>query len=180
MTQGLKRTRICGEFEVRLSLLNHKYSARNVITNEEITNGIKSVTTIISDLYEKFDPDKAISILSDTNRKLKYFGLSDADIKKMWLVNGKNCGMLGSKMHEILETFLNSRSAGRNELPTFDTNIITGEHLNQIRDYFIEKDLQVIGTEIIVFDSKTKIAGCLDALVRYGNTENLAIIDWKR
>ena len=43
--------------------------AQNVITNEEITNGIKSVTTIISDLYEKFDPDKAISILSDTNRK---------------------------------------------------------------------------------------------------------------
>ena len=58
----MKRTRICGEFEVTLNLLNHKYSARNVITNEEITNGIKSVTTIISGLYENFDPDKAISI----------------------------------------------------------------------------------------------------------------------
>ena len=175
-----ERRSIFGDWLITLDKY-HKYRVKNLKTEETISEGITSVSQFISQLFPKFEPNKALKILSASNREQKYKGMSDVEIKASWLRNGSECANLGTSMHSVIEQYLHNRIEGKDEFHIeFDKNIIRTEHLIQVRDYLNSKNLIPVEIEKCVFDKRSMLAGTIDAIFKVIGTDELVIVDWKR
>jgi len=135
-----------------------------------------SSTTIIYKYFGKFDADKIVQKIVDSEKwnndsTYKYYQKTATDIKKEWEDSGKEASALGTKMHEKIEYFYNDNEIeveeGEDEFEFF---------LNFYQD---NQDLEIFRTEWCVFIKELKIAGSIDA-VFINEDGTLSIKDWKR
>ena len=197
-----------------LARLNPHPKDKN-ITFEEVShtytihdpeNGINnvlfsSVTTWNDCHFEKFDPDLAIRKMRNGRNwgpSNKYYGMSDAEIKKTWDNTKDVACSSGTNLHAAIEDFMNNQTLQYpyyhghlyNEFferyaregaallqsnPTYTTKE-WGFFLNYLKDL---PGMKPYRTEWAVYHQKAKIAGMIDML--YENPDGTYIIaDWKR
>lgn len=130
----------------------HKYS----VDGEEY----KSVTTLVSECFEKFDADYwAI-------RKAPTLGMSPSEVKSMWEKKGEEARMLGTQLHDKIERYY---------LGLPNTSDETYQLFEKFAEYY---KLTPYRTEWAIYDEDSKIAGTLDFLNYKDGV--FTIFDWKR
>ena len=73
-------------------------------------SGYRSVTTIVKNAFEKFNADKIIDNMmnSENWEKNKYFGKTKDEIKTIWKNNGQEAAKMGTAMHAMFEYYYNN------------------------------------------------------------------------
>lgn len=132
----------------------------------------KSVTSLISSLFGKFDSDKVIKKMMDSPKwpRSEYFGMTAAQIKRRWSESGFKSRTAGTSMHEQIEKYF-----VEDEMEMDDDDVA----LKQFLDWDETKQLEIYRTEWRVFDDDLKLAGTIDAVFRKPNGK-FVLVDWKR
>lgn len=157
-----------------LTDVNHKYT---------------SVTTWIHSLFNNFDADVIISgIMSSKMWKNghKYWGKTPDQIKELWEINRIEAANSGTKLHFLIECFMNNPSFPSDYVySNFDLyNAYKNTNNFPEWNYFIQfirdfPHLKPFRTEWTVYHEDIQIAGSIDMV--YENTDGtLSIYDWKR
>jgi len=136
---------------------------------------LKSITTVVSNQFAKFDADKVIRKMMASakwNSSNKYYGKTPTQIKKQWNENGKLSRDAGTLVHEQIETYLNSENE-EIELELTDDTFCRFQEWDEARGWTPYR------TEWRIFDEESKIAGTVDAVFINENGEYV-IVDWKR
>jgi hypothetical protein len=69
-----------------------------------------SVTTFIHSLYVTFDSDAIITKMmngKNWNNKNKYWNMTHSEIKELWKMTGLDASIMGTKLHNDIECFMN-------------------------------------------------------------------------
>ena len=134
-----------------------------------------SVTTLVHEMFPKFDADEIIKKMKKNEysfKKSKYFGMTDSEIKKMWKDLGTESCRLGTKMHKNIELFYNGEEM--NEEPEIEKEMELFEEFQ--KDH---KNMNAYRTEWEIFDEEHNLAGSIDMV--FQNEDNTySIWDWKR
>lgn len=135
------------------------------------TDGYISVTTLIHQFFEEFNPDEIIDKMMASPKwsSSKYYGMTKDDIKKQWEENGKIQSQAGTIMHLDIENFYNGLKV-ENDSKEF-------QHF--MKYYEDHKNLEAYRTEWEVFEENLKLAGSIDMLYQDENGD-FHICDWKR
>jgi ATP-dependent exoDNAse (exonuclease V) beta subunit len=151
--------------------------------------GYKSITTVVHNAFEKFDADKIIDNMmsSDNWETNKYYGMTKAEIKKLWKDNGSDAANLGTTMHYLFEYHYNNMYNTDLQMhPQFFQDFMNNTNYKETIEYnyfknFVQEhpDLNAYRTEWAVYDEKKKIAGSIDMVFK-NNDGTLSIYDWKR
>lgn len=121
---------------------------------------LRSVTTVVSDNFEKFDADYWAL------RKAPSLGMTPEDVKDMWRRNGEAAAAKGTAMHAGIEQYYLDQT-----MPDNDT-------ADLFRQFVALHQLHPYRTEWAIFDEGYKVAGTLDFL---DCTDGVfTIYDWKR
>lgn len=174
----------------RLAVVNH-HSRDDNISFEEASHtysidgdasGWMSCTTIISNLYEHFDPDAIIKKMRSNPTKFAegvYAGKTDEEIKNGWNANGTLASEAGTRMHLDIEHYYNTSPLGN--LAGDEYEPLESTEWNMFLDYQRKHGEQFTPyrTEWLVWDRSTMIAGSIDMVYRKKDG-TLAIYDWKR
>lgn len=151
-----------------------------------------SVTTWVHMNFAKFDGPKVIESMMNGRNWVpghKYWGMSAAEITRLWKTSGIEAAAAGTKLHAQIEAFMNNDGLGgqytHKQLSDAyaNTNTNVGECAKEW-DYFIKFVLETphmkpYRTEWMIFDTEYKIAGSIDMV--YENADGtLSIYDWKR
>ena len=169
--------------------VGHKYT---ILTDS--SSKYTSVTTWNHTHFPKFDADKVIdSMMKGENWKEghKYWGLTKAEIKKLWFNNGQSVAQSGTNMHFDIECFMNNPNVRypythKRLLANYDKSVQSPDtsspslewqyFLNFARDHI---DFKPFRTEWLIYDEELKLAGSIDMV--YENPDGtLMIYDWKR
>ena len=175
----------------------HKYT----ITNDPRSTYI-SVTKWNHSHFPAFDSDLIIRKMMagrNWNEDNKYWGMTPAQIKKLWKDNGTVASGEGTKLHADIECFMNQH------LVDEDDNLVVTDHQmlhesymedkadgdcvinnNTVEwDYFLRFVLEQCAektpfrTEWMIYDNDLKLAGSIDMV--YENEDGTVdIYDWKR
>ena len=131
----------------------------------------KSVTTWNHSHFPYFNADKIINNMMKSKNwpTNKYFGMTKADIKKLWRENGKKASEAGTKMHYDIECFYNG----------IDVTNESTEFIYFMNFYNEYNHLKPYRTEWMVWDKELRLAGSID-MVFTDNQGFLYIYDWKR
>lgn len=136
-----------------------------------------SVTTVIHAFFEKFDADKIIAKMMNSENWINspYFGKSVAEIKADWEVNRDTAATMGTKMHKQIEDFFNGQEI---EKPL-------SKEFNQFYDFWQNftidnPDWIPWRTEWIIYNEDINLAGSIDFLIKNPKTNEYVILDWKR
>jgi hypothetical protein len=135
------------------------------------SDGIISVTTLIHNHFPKFNSDKILKLMK--NKKEKYPNMTDEQIKKQWLENGKNASENGTKLHKMIENHYNKIKNKKED-----------EIMKEFQHFLsfnktIEKKFKPYRTEWSVFDGSLDLAGQIDMLYQKMDG-TYALYDWKR
>jgi len=131
-----------------------------------------SVTTLISEAFEKFDSD---GIAEKTAIKR---GVSKESLLKEWSEKGKNAARIGTRLHWNMEQYIHNKfdlmwkPEDVNEKIRFDSAI---KILEKIKEKYKPEWME---PEKLVFSPSFGIAGSIDLLVKI-NDEVYIIFDWK-
>lgn len=138
------------------------------------SEGIVSVTTLIHHHFPKFDSDRVLKMMK--NKKQKYPNMTDEQIKKMWLDNGKNASENGTKLHKMIENYYNGILNNKEDekMTEFQYFLKFNEMLNERKDRLVP-----YRTEWSVFDGSIDLAGQIDMLYKKSDG-TYALYDWKR
>lgn len=135
------------------------------------SDGYISSTTLVHELFEKFDADKVIRKMMSSKRwpQSPYFGKTSEQIKRSWDTSRDSAAKAGTAMHMNIENFYNDAKYTKNvEFELFE---------NFKKDYNFEP----FRTEWEIFDESSKVAGSIDMLYKDPDDEDsLIIADWKR
>lgn len=135
---------------------------------------IMSVTTLIHKYFPHFHVNETITKMRKNKNglPLKYEGMSDEEIKKLWEDSGKEASSLGTQLHKSIELFYNEEKEEKNEK----------EFLYFLKFNETIKDrLKPYRTEWSIFRTELKLAGQLDMLYEIINEpDHYALYDWKR
>ncbi len=151
------------------------------------SNGAKliSVTTILSNIFPKFNADKIIEgIMSDKdkwNEDHKYWGMTPFQIKKMWADNGHMCSVAGTLLHDVIEKFLDQPGKTHEAiLYSFAYQMNTDPAFEEFANFVVDTPkLLPYRLEWMVCDEDIGIAGTIDAV--YMNDDgSVDLYDWKR
>ena len=139
-------------------------------------SGYKSVTTLVHNCFEKFNADKIIEYMmnSDNWTESKYYGMTREEIKTMWKKNGQDAAKMGTAMHAMFEYYYNK----------IKQDVIDSYHGTKEHEYFMNfvndhQDLIPYRTEWNVYHEDYKIAGSIDMLF-INDDGTISIYDWKR
>lgn len=163
---------------------SHKY-----IIKTDINNKYTSVTSWIHCHFPKFDSDVVIQNMckgKNWNSTNKYWNMSIVQIKQQWKQLGEESAILGTRLHEHIEQFMNNNTLGYGYLhKDLLENMVNHNIDNSIEwNYFIDfikstPHLKPYRTEWFIFDEDLKLAGSIDMV--YENEDGtLSIYDWKR
>lgn len=135
--------------------------------------GYTSSTTLVHQLFEKFDADKIIGKMmrSPKWRFSPYYGMTISQIKDKWDNQRDFAANAGTSMHENIENYYNKKdhSTDTKEFGFFKSFEEDHEHLKPYR------------SEWVVFDEEAKVSGSIDMIYYDGeDTSSLVIADWKR
>ena len=165
---------------------------RYVISTDPLVR-YTSVTTWVHTHFPKFNADKIIEGMMkkpDWKPGHKYWGLTKADIKRLWTSNGESVSSAGTKMHYAIEQCMN--------LPNIHTHLDIIERLSEDVSTSIDEEVMStiewsyfinfarahpmfipFRTEWLIYDEDLKIAGSIDMV--YSNEDGtVSIYDWKR
>lgn len=130
-----------------------------------------SVTTLIHNLFEKFDPDKIIDTMMKSPhwQSSIYFNMTRHEIKQKW--NEKNLDAIeqGTRLHQNIEYYLNDIEI-QDESKEFLYFLNFMKHNSQ---------LEIYRTEWCIYDESFKIGGMID-MVAKDKDGNIILYDWKR
>jgi len=139
----------------------------NVNGNTDYT----SVTKIVKNLFEQFNPDKVIDNMMKSPKwsQNKYFGMEKWEIKKQWKESGIKAAREGTQMHLNIENYYNGveENIDNIEYKYFNNFVKDNDNLIPYR------------SEWTVFDIDKKITGTID-MVFINEDNTLSIYDWKR
>jgi hypothetical protein len=174
----------------RLAVINHHLRDDNIAFEEASHTysidgdaiGWMSCTTIISNLYEHFDPDAIIKKMRSNPTKFAegpYAGKTDEEIKAGWNANGTIASEAGTRMHSDIERYYNASPVGN--LAGDDYEPLESAEWSMFLDYQRKHGEQFhpYRTEWLVWDRSVMIAGSIDMVYRKQDG-TLAIYDWKR
>lgn len=144
----------------------HKY-----IINGEKTNSYMSVTSFVKSQFPTFDPDFVIKRMKNSPKwpESKYFKMTDAEIKALWLESGQKASSEGSGLHKNIELYLNGQLDNE---PDSDEWQYFKQFINDFKEEWYR-------TEWMIYDEDIKICGTLDFLAKNADG-TFTIIDWKR
>ena len=135
------------------------------------------LTTVIHAFFEKFDADKIIAKMMNSENWINspYFGKSVAEIKAEWEVNRDTAATMGTKMHKQIEDYFNGQEI---EKPL-------SKEFNQFYDFWQNftidnPDWIPWRTEWIIYNEDINLAGSIDFLIKNPKTNEYVILDWKR
>ena len=134
---------------------------RHVYIDDETKEEFKSVTTVISELETEFQSDiiaEAIEKQSPERKKEKYKGLTKQQILDYWEEENRVANEYGTKIHNILETYLKKKKF------YFPTDVEEQEIINAYDELNIDLGFKYY-CERILFHRKYKIAGMTDHIV---------------
>jgi len=175
----------------------HKYT----ITNDPRSTYI-SVTKWNHSHFPAFDGDLIIRKMMagrNWNEDNKYWGMTPAQIKKLWKDNGAAASSEGTKLHADIECFMNQHLVDEDDnLVSTDHQILYESYMedkadgdcvinnNTVEwDYFLRFVLEQCAkktpfrTEWMIYDNDLKLAGSID-MVYENNDGTVDIYDWKR
>ena len=137
---------------------NHVYSLEN--RNIDFT----SVTTYISDFFEKFDQIKVANKLIKTS--MKYAHRSVEDIIEDW----NKSRDYGTLVHKQIEDHING---------VLDATDAKAKHgVEWLKNFINDRDCNV-HVEKIIFSEDLGLAGTMDVLIHLPESDEYIIIDWK-
>ena len=145
--------------EIKLEEAAHKY----ILTGHEDIE-FTSVTTCISEFFDKFDKEAVAYKLVTTIPKYK--GRSAEDLIKEWDATAT----FGTAVHKEIEDYIKLKKA-----PEID-RAIAG--VNWLTKYLQKSDYDIF-SEVIVYCKELKIAGTVDLLVFDKVNKKYSILDWK-
>ena len=145
--------------EIKLEESTHKYILEG---HEDIE--FTSVTTCISEFFEKFDKEAVAYKL--VTKIPKYKGRSAEDLIKEW----EDAANYGTEVHKEIEDYIKLKKT-----PKLDRAIAGVNWLNK----YIQKSDYDIFSEVIVYCKELKIAGTVDLLVFDKISKKYSILDWK-
>ena len=140
---------------------NHSYI-------DNLSNQYTSVTTLISNNFEKFDSDRIATACAIKRKVSKELLLAQ------WKKIGDDAAYKGHIIHNILFRKF------KNETIQYDTDILK-EYKNQIEIIYkeISNKLDVVYLEKIIFDPDKLISGMCDSVFITKNKDKYVVIDWK-
>ena len=142
----------------------HLNEEDHVYTLDDSNIEFISVTTYISDFFEKFDQLKIAERLSRTSPK--YSHLSAEEIISDW--NGMRD--YGTLVHKEIEDHIN------NTAPASDVKAKNG--IQWLQNFLENKNCDVY-VEKIIFSEELRLAGTMDVLIKLNDSDEYIIIDWK-
>lgn len=128
----------------------------------------QSVTTMIHSYTQEFD-GKTIA-----ERKSNKTGIPAEEYLTTWTINKEYSCVLGTELHFYIETFLK-----------YDRKIetITGieERVQAFHEFWskYKEILEFVGSEVVLYDEKARLAGTIDCLVKNKKTGAFVVLDWK-
>ena len=145
--------------DIKLEEATHKYI---LIGHEDIA--FTSVTTCISEFFDKFDKEAVAYKLVTTIPKYK--GRSAEDLIKEWEATAN----YGTAVHKEIEDYIKLKKT-----PKID-RAIAG--VNWLTKYLKKSDYEVF-SEVIVYCKELKISGTVDLVVFDKLSQKYSILDWK-
>ena len=145
--------------EIKLGESTHKYILEG---HEDIE--FTSVTTCISEFFDKFDKEAVAYKLVTTIPKYK--GRSAEDLIEEW----EESANYGTAVHKEIEDYIKLKKT-----PKID-RAIAG--VNWLTKYLQKSDYEVF-SEVIVYCKELKIAGTVDLVVFDKLNQKYSILDWK-
>ena len=145
--------------EIRLEELSHKYILLN---NEDIE--FTSVTTCISEYFEKFDKERVAYKLVTTIPKYK--GRTVQDLIEEWDATAA----YGTAVHKEIEDYIKAK-----KVPEINK---AKAGINWLNKYLKKSDFEVF-SEVIVYCKELKIAGTIDLIIYDKSNKKYSILDWK-
>jgi len=144
-----RRNKKCG---LHFDEKKHKYTIKSGVELESVTTRL-----------EQFFPFDAKQI---ANKLSEMRGTPARLILKDWKRMRDN----GTKVHKLAEKYCNGKKLRRQELEQI-------KHVTQ----FLEEhpQFEILGSEIMVFSEKFKIAGTVDLVLRHKDKDKIHILDWK-
>jgi len=128
---------------------------------------LKSVTTLVSELHEKFDFE------GKSKKKAEEVGVDQNWIKAEWYETNRYANEIGTATHQWIEDYYNKKW---NPLPTNPDLIHRINKFNKIYCKYLHK-LTPVKFEVRLFSKKWKLAGTLDGL--FLMNDKLYILDYK-
>jgi len=145
--------------DIRLERESHKYI---LSTNPDLE--FISVTTFISQFFEKFEAEKIAKKLVAVSPK--YMEMSVEEVLEMWRESANH----GTIVHEELEDHI------LNQTVLKEPKAIQG--MNWLNKYKMNSEFDVY-PEVIIFSEELKISGTIDLLLFDKNNNQYIIMDWK-
>lgn len=164
--------------------INNRHSRDDLVTFVEKTHtysimgsseGVKSITTLLSGFFSEFNPDKVLDMYYDRwqqnkYKKPEYYGKSKEEIKQKWKNDGENASKKGTDLHTAIEGYYLN-----NEFD-YDTSCTEWEYFIAFQN---EQNLKPHRIEWRIWSSEHKLAGTIDMLVK-NDDGTFSIYDWKR
>ena len=133
-----------------------------------------SVTTFVHKQFPHFDKEGIVNnIIRGKKMKdptYKYYGMTKADILKMWADNGASASGAGTQMHYDIE-------CDSNGMEVVNDSVEYQYYLNFRKDF---ASLKPYRTEWMVYYEEIKLSGSIDMVYRDEETGKFYIYDWKR
>ena len=145
--------------KIKLVESTHKYILEGHETIE-----FTSVTTCISEFFEKFDKEAVAYKLVTTIPKYK--GRTAEDLISEWDATAK----YGTAVHKEIENYIMHK-----KIPEIDRAIAGVDWLNK----YLQKSDYELFSEVIVYSEELKIAGTVDLLLFDKISKKYNILDWK-
>lgn len=146
-------------------------------------------------MFPEFEADKIINKMRMKNdwndeKKNKYLGMTNEQIKEGWKKNGEEASGKGTILHETLENYWNSVILGENPDPAkafdhLEPGIIKVQHFLDFCKHIKEQGLRPFRMEWKLFDENLCLAGTPDVLFEkiddpFDVSGKLVLGDWKR
>ena len=138
---------------------NHIYKLKSNPNIEFI-----SVTTFISQFFEKFEAEKIAQRL--VTYSPKYMDMTVSSILKMW----GDSAIHGTKVHEEIENCL------LNKIEATELKAMQG--LSWLNKFKLQSDF-LLYPEVMIYSEELKLSGTIDLLLFNKDTQEYIIMDWK-
>ena len=144
-----------------------------------------SVTKYVHGFAKPFNANEVIAGMRKRGLSPEYEGMTDADIRKKWKLNGIDASTRGTKMHYQIECYFNKLAITNNwdidekSWKENDLQVELGQFRNFIDCLKEEGTLFPYRTEWSVFHEELKFTGSIDMVFK-NNNGGFEIYDWKR
>jgi hypothetical protein len=155
-----------------------KESTHTYVINGSSKN-LTSVTTLLRDYFDHFDPVKMSEIIAKRSfKKAEYRGKTAAEIREAWEKNGAHQADLGTALHAQLEQYYNDLPVDKETTRTVEWAQFKDFHEREIES----REWVMHHAEWIIFDESLRLAGSIDAPFAAATNKRgeIILIDWKR